>query len=62
MHALELSVIGSAAGRVDETSRYARDQQLILNVKLYDGIKLLFAVRKHAVKLLSLRNGSGKAV
>jgi hypothetical protein len=48
-HILEFAVIRSPTCRVDETARNTRNEQLIINLQLDDGIQLFFACLKHAV-------------
>lgn len=47
-------MVRPATRRVNQATSYARDEQLVCNVELNDGVKFFFAFGKHAVKLLSL--------
>lgn len=55
-------MVRAAAGGVDESAGDARDEQLVGDGELDDGVKLLLACSKHGIELLRLGNGAGEAV
>ena len=61
-YALELLVIGPAAGGVDETTSDTRNEELVGNDEFDHRVEFLLAICQHGVELLRLRNGAGEAV
>lgn len=62
VHILELFVVCSAAGRVDQPARDARNEQRVVDLELHDRVQLLLALLEHAVEFLSLRYCPGEAI
>lgn len=62
VYALELLMVGSPTCRVDQATGDTRYKELVINLELNDTIKFLFTSLKHAVKLLSLWNGSRESI
>jgi hypothetical protein len=52
---LELPVVSSSAGGVDETPGDTRDEELVGDGEFYDRVERLFPQREHRVEFLRLR-------
>lgn len=59
---LELLVVRPTAGGVNEAARNTRDEELVGNDELDDGVELLLAVSQHRIELLRLGNRPWEAV
>lgn len=59
---IKFLVIRSTAGRMDEATRDAADQQRIVDAELYDGVQFCLSPVQHGVQLLCLSDVTRKAV
>lgn len=60
--ALEFFVVSPATGRVNETARDARDEELVIDLELHDIVQFLVAALEHRIELLRLGNRAREPV
>jgi len=55
-------VVRPSASRVDEATRYAGDEELVLDLEFDDVVEFLLPVREHRVEPLGLGNGTRESI
>ena len=55
-------MVGAPACRVNQTTSYSRDEQLVGDLELHDRVELLLAHEQHRIKLLGLRDCARETV